>query len=99
MPAPQPDAKEKFMECKRAYQALSDSRERMRYDQRRNGVWQLWCPVSWRAQQKLPMTCIRGWVVQGGAPGGFSWDDVVSSGERGKKAAEEAFYGIGDFFR
>lgn len=40
MHALQPDAKEKFMECKRAYQALSDKRERSRYDQRRNGVWQ-----------------------------------------------------------
>lgn len=28
----QPDAKERFMDCKRAYQALSDSRERARYD-------------------------------------------------------------------
>lgn len=29
---PQPDAKEKFMECKRAYQALSDTQQRSRYD-------------------------------------------------------------------
>ena len=44
--------------------------------------------------------CAQAWVaVQGAAAGGFSWDDVVSSGERGRKAAEEAFYGIGDFFK
>ena len=31
--------------------------------------------------------------------GGFNWDDVVSSGARSRQAAEEAFYGFGDFFR
>lgn len=31
--------------------------------------------------------------------GGFSWDDVVSSGSKSRQAAEEAFYGFGDFFR
>lgn len=48
------------------------------------------CP-PWGASER--------WAGQGGAPGGFSWDDVVSSGERSRKAAEEAFYGIGDFFK
>ena len=31
--------------------------------------------------------------------GGFSWEDVVGSGARSREAAEEAFYGFGDFFR
>ena len=31
-PCLQPDAKDKFMECKRAYQALSDTKQRSRYD-------------------------------------------------------------------
>ena len=35
----------------------------------------------------------------GGPDGNFSWEDVVSSGARSRKAAEEAFYGLGDFFR
>lgn len=39
------------------------------------------------------------WQGGAGPGGGFSWDDVVNSGERGKRAAEEAFYGLGDFFR
>ncbi|CAL8460714.1 g245 [Coccomyxa elongata] len=67
-----PDAKERFMECKVAYQALSDAKERMRYDRSRG---------------------------TGGGEGNFSWEDVVSSGARSRKAAEEAFYGLGDFFR
>ncbi len=35
----------------------------------------------------------------GGSEAGFSWEDVVSSGARSRKAAEEAFYGLGDFFK
>ncbi len=35
----------------------------------------------------------------GSGVGGFNWDDVVSSGARSRQAAEEAFYGFGDFFR
>ncbi len=35
----------------------------------------------------------------GGGDGNFIWEDVVSSGARSRKAAEEAFYGLGDFFR
>ena len=35
----------------------------------------------------------------GSGIGGFNWDDVVSSGARSRQAAEEAFYGFGDFFR
>lgn len=31
--------------------------------------------------------------------GGFTWEDVVGSGARSREAAEEAFYGFGDFFR
>ncbi|CAK0744147.1 hypothetical protein CVIRNUC_001525 [Coccomyxa viridis] len=67
-----PDAKERFMECKHAYQALSDTRQRSRYDREQRG---------------------------GSGVGGFNWDDVVSSGARSRQAAEEAFYGFGDFFR
>ena len=36
---------------------------------------------------------------RGSGMGGFSWEDVVSSGARSREAAEEAFYGFGDFFR
>jgi hypothetical protein len=36
---------------------------------------------------------------RGSGMGGFSWEDVVSSGTRSREAAEEAFYGFGDFFR
>lgn len=61
----QPDAKERFMECKVAYQTLSDSKERKRFD--RNGVrhssnlafafhtqcfqsaWHAWYPAMHRA--------------------------------------------------
>ncbi|CAL5219295.1 g1101 [Coccomyxa viridis] len=67
-----PDAKDKFMECKRAYQALSDTKQRSRYDREQSG---------------------------GGSAGGFNWDDVVSGGAKSRQAAEEAFYGFGDFFR
>lgn len=31
--------------------------------------------------------------------GGLNWEDVVSGGARSRQAAEEAFYGFGDFFR
>ena len=56
--------------------------------------------VQHMQQSPVMLTC-RPLLWQGGAgpAGGFSWDDVVSSGERGKRAAEEAFYGVGDFFR
>ena len=36
---------------------------------------------------------------RGSSMGGFSWEDVVSSGAKSREAAEEAFYGFGDFFR
>jgi hypothetical protein len=35
----------------------------------------------------------------GSASGGLNWEDVVNSGRQSRKAAEEAFYGLGDFFR
>ncbi len=35
----------------------------------------------------------------GGSAGGFNWEDVVSGGAKSRQAAEEAFYGFGDFFR
>ena len=35
----------------------------------------------------------------GGSAGGFNWEDVVSGGAKSRQAAEEAFYGLGDFFR
>lgn len=31
--------------------------------------------------------------------GGFNWEDVVSGGAKSRQAAEEAFYGFGDFFK
>lgn len=36
---------------------------------------------------------------RGSGMGGFTWEDVVGSGARSREAAEEAFYGFGDFFR
>ena len=35
----------------------------------------------------------------GSSMGGLNWEDVVSGGARSRQAAEEAFYGFGDFFR
>ena len=35
----------------------------------------------------------------GGSMGGFNWEDVVSGGAKSRQAAEEAFYGFGDFFK
>jgi hypothetical protein len=64
----QPDAKEKFMECKRAYQALSDTQQRSRYDREQvllaHSLPQscLWCSTT-RGDSMISsycMTCLRG---------------------------------------
>ncbi|KAK9825476.1 hypothetical protein WJX81_008607 [Elliptochloris bilobata] len=74
------DAKERFMECKVAYQTLSDAKQRMQYDRQ-----------------------------QGGGGGGLNWDDLFRGAggtggggdpaRQAQRAAEEAFYSIGDFWR
>ena len=45
------------------------------------------------------MTHVQQLQSGGGSAGGFNWDDVVSGGAKSRQAAEEAFYGFGDFFR
>eukprot|EP00873_Tetraselmis_striata_P001939 jgi/Tetstr1/422203/TSEL_013055.t1 len=82
-----PDAQERFLECKMAYQVLSDPKSRAEYDRKRRYAGAGSGGPDWGDF----WGAAAGGAAAGGAAGG--------GGRRGARQPEEEFYGFDDFFR
>lgn len=82
------DAQERFLECKMAYQVLSDSKSRTEYDRKRRGSGYAGAGSS----------SSGGWG--GFGMGDDFWRAAASgNGYQRRRQPEEEFYGFEDFFR